>query len=251
MLDNQTGDGKSTIYVLGRQKSARELSRAQTRLDVVKALFGSFVDRSEALDLALEMGLVSFGSDVEVECELTPLYEKFRERVNDMCTSGDTRCRDAVLHAVAMLTARRDALPGESPKLRVILLTDGDDNKSNTSVADLAHALSDADVVLDALTIATERSPDLRALTHLTGGYAIQPASLEDGLSTMQLETFLLPALRLASAAARRGSASDRLRAAARAPWDVVDGATVSAGVHPSHRCSRELAGDDDATSMP
>lgn len=43
--------------------------------------FNRHITRAQAYDLPLEVGLVSFGSEVNVDCAITPLLEKFRDKV--------------------------------------------------------------------------------------------------------------------------------------------------------------------------
>ncbi|KAH8076720.1 hypothetical protein JL721_744 [Aureococcus anophagefferens] len=213
----------------GQSVGGTTASRSQSRMTVTKQLFGAFLDRTQAHDLPHELALVSFDSAVTVRCELTHLYEKFRDTVNALRTDGDTACYDAIAQAVAMIVARRAAMTGPAPAARIVVFTDGLDTSSKASVAEVAKALSDTNVVLDVLTIATTRSRDLLSLAKLTGGYAVAPASLEDGLLCMQMETMLSTEKRAAVRADQDSTQplQRRLALAATQSWDVVDSSTV------------------------
>merc|ERR1740121_943890 len=109
-----------------------------SRIEIVKQLFGSFINRSQAYDYPNEIGLVLFGTDVEVTCALSPSYEDFREKVEKASTSGDKRLYDAVDKAANELEEwrkRQQAAAAASDNdsdaaLRILVLSDGADTKS-------------------------------------------------------------------------------------------------------------------------
>ncbi|KAH8067381.1 hypothetical protein JL720_12419 [Aureococcus anophagefferens] len=177
---------------------------------------------------------------VTVRCELAHL--EVRDKVNALGTTGDTACYDAIAQAVAMIVARREAIAGPARR-RASSSSRTARTQVRASVMDVAKALSDASIVLDVLTIATTRSRDLLSLAKLTGGYAIAPASLEDGLMGMQMETMLSTEKRAAASISSRGlSLQRRLTVAGTKAWDVVDGSTATTAKSTrSKRLMREL----------
>jgi Mg-chelatase subunit ChlD len=75
--------------------SLRRVSHSQA----TQQLFHALVNRAQAYDYANQLGLICFGSEVSRTCELTPLYERFRDRVDGMRTDGDTKLWDAIAQA--------------------------------------------------------------------------------------------------------------------------------------------------------
>ncbi|CAN0433334.1 unnamed protein product, partial [Scytosiphon promiscuus] len=55
--------------------------------------------RVQAYDLPQEVGLISFGSKVEVACQPTALLENFRDEVDQLSHGGDTTLWDALSEA--------------------------------------------------------------------------------------------------------------------------------------------------------
>ncbi|CAM9406473.1 unnamed protein product [Ectocarpus sp. 13 AM-2016] len=72
-------------------------------MDVSKQLFHTFINRQQAYDLPVEVGLVSFGDDVDVPCEPTPLFENFRDEVDTLTPAGNTKLFDAISEACTLL----------------------------------------------------------------------------------------------------------------------------------------------------
>ena len=185
------------------------------------------VDRSQGHDLRCEMGLVTFDSDVTVACALTPLYEKFREKVNETYPHGDTACYDALLKSVGLLVARREELgAGPQPRIRIVCFTDGADTDSDATPLAVAKALVEAGCVLDVSCVAKNKPRELLGLAKISGGYAIAPQSIESGAIAMSMERMLASEHR-APATTWTGSLAARFAAAKQSAWDRVDAATV------------------------
>jgi hypothetical protein len=79
-----------------KPKSPARQSRQLSRLQAVQQLFFSLVNRTEAYDHPHRIGLVLFGSEVELTCPFTPRFEAFRAAVDAAKARGDTRLFDAV-----------------------------------------------------------------------------------------------------------------------------------------------------------
>ena len=227
-LDQYEGATKRTLFTCGRLPSTAESSRKQTRMQVAQQLFGVLVDRSQGHDLRCEMGLVTFDSDVTVACALTPLYERFREKVNETYPDGDTACYDALLKSVGLLVARREELgAGPQPRIRIVCFTDGADTDSDATPLAVAKALVEAGCVLDVICVAKKKPRELLGLAKISGGYAIAPDSIESGTIAMSMELMLASEHRARAATAGTGSVATRFAAAKQSEWDHVDAATV------------------------
>jgi hypothetical protein len=76
-----------------------------------------------AYDFPNHIGLLLFSNEIEYKCALTPLYERFRQEVDDAEKEGDTALYDAVNSACDKLTEWRKKYA--TAKLRILCLSDG------------------------------------------------------------------------------------------------------------------------------
>eukprot|EP00484_Ammonia_sp_Unknown_P006020 CAMPEP_0197074974 /NCGR_PEP_ID=MMETSP1384-20130603/211377_1 /TAXON_ID=29189 /ORGANISM="Ammonia sp." /LENGTH=866 /DNA_ID=CAMNT_0042513817 /DNA_START=10 /DNA_END=2611 /DNA_ORIENTATION=+ len=167
-------------------------NRGMTRLDVVKEYWEAFLNRSKAYDYANHIGLVLFDSRIEVTCKLSPLYERFSKKINEIQTRGCTALRDAIQEAAKQLIDWKlaDLAQRKNANLRIIALTDGEDNQSSINDLKLTQILLSANIVCDAILIGNHNY-SLHSICSATGGYVFYPHSLRDGLRIFELETFL------------------------------------------------------------
>ena len=173
-----------------QEKRAKKKKKKLSRMDVVKQLFHAFINRSCAYDYPNHIGLLLFGSDIDLTCPLTPLYEAFRERVDSMRSKGDTKLYDALSMACDKLVAWRQEHSSEA-RLRIICLSDGDDTKSEQKAYKVAGQLQEHGIVLDAVNIGDTQSDMLLAICKATGGLCFAPDSLKAALQLNELETML------------------------------------------------------------
>ena len=139
------------------------------------------------------LGLVTFASDVRVDCDITPLFEDFRDKVKNIQERGDTKLWDAIGKAAEMLEqyskaeaerrTKRKIGAGLPPmSLRIVVLSDGADTKS-TEFSDqpkLLQKLQNARITVDSIQIGSETSRDLLALcvgNHFAPPLPHQPAA--------------------------------------------------------------------------
>jgi hypothetical protein len=129
-----------------------------SRMETLKQLFHAFVNRASAYDFPCQLGLVSFGSSVEQLGEISSVFTDFLEHSDSLEPKGDTKLFDAIHFGVQKLVEFRDAqVAAGKPapeRLRLICISDGDDNGSDISPLEAAIALQPAtpiDVVFDAL----------------------------------------------------------------------------------------------------
>ncbi|CBJ28324.1 conserved unknown protein [Ectocarpus siliculosus] len=269
--------GSEGLCVLDLQRSDPYRSRKQsrlslTRMDVSKQLFHAFINRQQAYDLPVEVGLVSFGDDVDVPCEPTPLFENFRDEVDTLTPAGNTKLFDAISEACTLLekwqtewvekadkrkeeeNRKRKAAGGDQanhgpvpdekrPVLRVVVLSDGKDTKSTISAHAVCGRLQKVGVIVDSITVGTEKNNQLKCLSLATGGYAFHPMTLRAALRLNELETVLLAGQRARqrpAANARRVSSKYELVTAARlgAPHDTEETATLKEDPMARSKCN-------------
>ena len=81
--------------------------KSLTRLETVRQVFFAFTNRMDAYDYKTSIGLVTFGSEVTVACAVTPFFDSFREKIDGVGATGDTKLYDAI--ALRPTSSRRSA----------------------------------------------------------------------------------------------------------------------------------------------
>jgi len=82
--------------------------------------------------------------------------------------------------------------PKEKPLLRILALSDGIDNKSKAKPWQVANALLEHRIVLDAILIGEgSQNSELLALVKASNGYAFAPDTISQALELCELETLL------------------------------------------------------------
>lgn len=84
-------------------EAARIESKKFTRLDVMKTTFDSLVNKVEALDLPVALGLVTFGTSVERRAALRMTRSGSRQSLGSIEASGDTALYDGLSLAASLL----------------------------------------------------------------------------------------------------------------------------------------------------
>jgi len=129
-----------------------------------------------------EMFVVNFADAARLDVPMTSDLSVLQEGIRRVDSIGGTALRDTVEMAEAYLRqhARKDR--------RVLLvITDGNDNASETTIDRIRRQADQADTVIDAIGLFHEQDPhrasrgrsELKELTERTGGVAYFPASVE------------------------------------------------------------------------
>ncbi|KAH6622099.1 hypothetical protein C7974DRAFT_216154 [Boeremia exigua] len=160
-----------------------------SRLEVLKQMFDAFINRLLAYNFRTHVGLVTFSSTVSVSQDITHAIEDFRHQLNNMIPRGDTAIWDSV--ALAMDRLQQYALKYPKARLRIICISDGEDNKSSRLVHDLASQLVSRNIVVDSFCLGNENNTDLQTLSYVTGGYKFEPSSLEEAMAICEMEPVL------------------------------------------------------------
>ncbi|KAJ4348997.1 hypothetical protein N0V95_004994 [Ascochyta clinopodiicola] len=151
----ELGDARDSAHSL-----SAEQRKTLSRLDVLKQMFDAFFNRLLAYSFQTHVGLVTFGSSASISQPVTHAVENFRHQLNNMVAAGDTAIWDSITLASDQLQQYAAKYP--KAKLRIICISDGEDNKSAR------------------LT-----------LSYMTGGYKFQPASLEEAMAICEMEPVL------------------------------------------------------------
>jgi len=169
-----------------------------TRLDVVKKLFNAFINRSIAYSFNTAIGLMSFSNESKLECELTPFYESFRDKMDTLKTNGATALYASLKDAVDKLVVWREAdleKRGQA-KLRVICLSDGKDTGLSTMKYQVEKLFKHHGVILDCIVIGSDYDNYIGTISKKTngyvfGGFTTNPSKIKHAYEIMELETMI------------------------------------------------------------
>lgn len=178
---------------------SRALTKNKTpifsRMEIVKKLFDSFINRSIAYAFNNSIGLLTFNNEIKLECEITPFYETFREKMSKINEDGNTRLYDAIDESIKLLKNWKKKIPkeklSEDLKMRIICLSDGADSSSTCNYYELESKLTKLGIKLDAIIIGNDLDTKLLRLVHDSYGYAFNPKSIKHALDIMELETII------------------------------------------------------------
>ena len=163
-----------------------------TKLSEMKQIFSNVINRMLGYQLIRNfVGVVTFSSAnrIRTKHELSRIdKQEFHGMVGDLHTDGQTAIWDALVKAKDMLVAFKNEHP--QTKLRIIALTDGEDNQSKHQPADVCRSLYDSDIVLDSIVIGSDTKHLFKMSNH-TGGYAFCPSSRSLLFQIFLLEPFL------------------------------------------------------------
>eukprot|EP00930_Biecheleria_cincta_P021660 TRINITY_DN1598_c0_g3_i1.p1 TRINITY_DN1598_c0_g3~~TRINITY_DN1598_c0_g3_i1.p1 ORF type:complete len:1717 (-),score=297.72 TRINITY_DN1598_c0_g3_i1:314-4999(-) len=163
-----------------------------SRLDAVKACFTGFTGRLAAYQFPVELGLVTFASQVNMSSSISPLFAEFGRSLDHVKAEGDTALYQAISSALDMLEEWRSQKGNPSLALRVICLSDGQDTDSSILPQSVANHLRRIGAVLDAVHIGSNpMDMNLKRLAKASGGYIFKPRSIHDALRLNELEPFL------------------------------------------------------------
>jgi hypothetical protein len=177
-----------------------------TRLDVLKQMFDAYVNRTLAYNLPTHLGLVTFGTKATLVQKITNAVEEFRQKLNRTSALGDTALWDSELDPSRLDTERywlsadlalaQDQLEHYAEKfpkakLRIICISDGEDNKSTHNSFEVTQNLRRARIIVESFCLGDASNTDLKTLSHLTGGFTFEPKTLEEAMAICKLEPVL------------------------------------------------------------
>ena len=170
-------------------RSGKSRDNTLSRLDVLKQMFDAFINRVLAYNFQTHVGLVTFGTKASVSQSITHAVENFRHKLNNMTAAGDTAIWDSLALAQDQLQHYAKKYP--KAKLRIICISDGEDNKSKHTARGLASDLSYGNIVVDSVCLGDAENDELKTLSYLTGGYTFEPKNLEEAMAICEMEPVL------------------------------------------------------------
>jgi hypothetical protein len=157
----------------------------------------TFANRIVAYRVPCLTGLLTFGSQVRVRSKLSPLVPDFEDGIKQVIPSGGTALWDCLVKAKNVLVSANTDLVTKkakfpNAKMRLLVISDGEDTTSSESPDEVVTGLIDAGIILDAVILnSTDTCKMLCAICHRTGGLAFRPNSIDEGLALFEQEAFL------------------------------------------------------------
>ncbi|KAF3929069.1 hypothetical protein ABW20_dc0104879 [Dactylellina cionopaga] len=164
-------------------------SEKMTRMTAAKLLFKHYASTATNYKLPVWFGVMKFNATVHKMQEFTPLLLEVEPEIEKLAPSGMTAMWDCIYEAAELLVDFKEENP--DTKLRVIVLTDGIDNRSKQTDKTAYSFLWDNEIVLDAIVIGTEYHKSLFKICRATGGYAMKPTATTEIIQLAEMETMV------------------------------------------------------------
>lgn len=120
-------------------------------MGAVNALFSAFADKTMAYELKHLVQLYTFDDRIEKKCEFTEDMNYFIHLVDGALPRGSTRLYDALVEGINSLISIKAKYPDII--LRMIALTDGEDNRSTYKPIDVAKLILKHRITLDSFVV--------------------------------------------------------------------------------------------------
>jgi len=178
----------------GRESRAAA-AKTESRMSVCKLALQRFSERAVALDLPHACGVILVGSDVSVQCRLTPALRLFAERAAGAMTDAQCELKGGCTRLLRGIevAARELSVFGKNhqgARLRILAITDGEDTSGDDPGQAMA-ALCNEQVVLDIVALGGATGGMVAALADSSGGTVLQPVSERDALLAFESESLL------------------------------------------------------------
>jgi ubiquitin-protein ligase len=176
-------------------RPTKERNHEMTKLDISKQLFNLWATRCQASQCNYLVGLMAFSSEVPETVAFTNFWELFKDQIQEVKASGDTRLYDSIEKAIEFL--KKQKLKHPKSVCRIICFTDGEDDGSKRYYlrSTMKKKLKDEDIILDSINIIPTQAkfskPEIHFLALETGGYSFHPVNMNDCVELMHLETFM------------------------------------------------------------
>lgn len=169
-----------------------------SRMTIAKQYLTTFANRTYGYRIPCIQGLISFNNIIRVQSPLSPLVPDFEKGISEINPICETHLWDALDKAADDLSefnkdpSKHDGKKYQRAKLRIVVISDGEDQGSKSNPVDVCAKLLQLQVIVDAIIISkVETCKALCALCHITGGLAFRPEEVADGLEIFEQEAFL------------------------------------------------------------
>ena len=162
------------------------------RSDAAQILFNMVVDKYRTLELNVQVACVLFGSSQKKASDFTNDLAVFETLLGRASNMGGTALWDAlVMAAEALVDKRRELLTSGNLhpqcRLRILAVTDGQDNQSKYSNLQVAQLCRKHDILIDAFMLGNESDTSLRTCAHATGGHTLLFLDIQDATELFEL----------------------------------------------------------------
>lgn len=121
------------------------------RIGAVNAFFSAFADKTLAMEYNHVVSLYWFDSSIEKKCDFISDMNTFIKLVDDANPRGGTRLYDSIVEGVNRLIEYKKTHP--TTILRMIALTDGEDNESKFKPNEVAALVLKHRIILDSFVV--------------------------------------------------------------------------------------------------
>ena len=153
-----------------------------SKMDRLRTAAMTFVQESNPED---ETSIVSFGDDVELKQDFTADTQKLSRALEDISTTGYTSLYDAIL-----LGAKHLQEEGSHEKKVLLIVSDGDDNRSHYSLNQVLESLRESKIIVysvglrdefdDSQMFDSQGRKALKKVAEVTGGASYFPRSVSE-----------------------------------------------------------------------
>lgn len=172
-----------------------EPNDTKTRLDAAKTFFLLFAQRTQAYDFPHVFSLCTFAfaGSTHFRFDFTENLSSFLELVERLTPLGLTALYSTMEQGLSKLQLIKQQYP--KVRLRMMIISDGEDNDSMISAKTIANLAVQRGVVVDVFAVGG-KCPNLKLISKLSGGFCYFTATIIEGVTTFEAETILKLSLR-------------------------------------------------------
>ena len=168
----------------------------KTKYELAMTGFEQFCNRTTAYNFKNLIGLVIFGGESKLELELTESFRHFSSEIKAFPNKSKTALYDAIIFTIDYLNSFKSNHGFPNDMLtRIICLTDGEDNRSESSPSCTSSSLINNNIIMDSILLHHNTS-ETHGIAKLSGGHSFQPKDQKDLLMIFENETMLSLACR-------------------------------------------------------
>lgn len=180
-----------------------------SKIQLATQFLSNFIDKSSKLRDSSIYGLISFSDSIKICKEITSISSQFVDELNnENPNSKDTLIYDALNEAQDMIIKadyynyeedeeeeeeREYEYLFQNAEYRIILITDGEDNKSTLSIPFLANDFISKRIIVDTILVSElhESNKEICAFSKMTGGLCFNLTDVNGGFKIVDQEAFI------------------------------------------------------------
>ena len=179
-----------------------------SKIQLATQFLSNFIDKSSKLRDSSIYGLIGFSDSIKICKEVTSISSQFVEELNNGNPNRkDTLIYDALNKAQDMIIKadnynyeeeeeeedREYEYLFQNAEYRIILITDGEDNKSALSIPSLANDFISKRIIVDTILVSElhESNKEICAFSKMTGGLCFNLTDINEGFKIVDQEAFI------------------------------------------------------------